>query len=74
MGHPYVSIGMKKKNFMLQSTRKWQILIRMKYVLCSVGKGNTNNMMKKVPTLFPRYCTGKLRKAKLSHKILFECK
>ena len=26
---------------------KWQILIRMKYVLCSVRQGNTNNMMKK---------------------------
>ena len=27
-----------------------------------------------VLTLFPRYCTRKLRKAKLSHKILFEDK
>ena len=26
---------------------KWQTLIRMKYVLCSVRKGNTNNMMEK---------------------------
>ena len=26
---------------------KWQTLLRMKYVLCSVRKGNTNNMMEK---------------------------
>ena len=26
---------------------KWQTLIRMKYVLCSVRKGNTNNVMEK---------------------------
>ena len=26
---------------------KWQTLLRMKYVLCSVWKGNTNNMMEK---------------------------
>ena len=26
---------------------KWQTVIRMKYRLCSVGKGNTNNMMEK---------------------------
>ena len=32
---------------MLQSTHKWQTLLRMKYVLCSVRKGNTNNMMEK---------------------------
>ena len=32
---------------MLQSTHKWQTLPRMKYVLCSVRKGNTNNMMEK---------------------------
>ena len=27
-----------------------------------------------VPSLFPHYCTHKLHKAKLSHKILFEDK
>ena len=37
----------KKPPFMLQSTHKWQTLRRMKYVLRSVRKGNTNNMMEK---------------------------
>ena len=27
--------------------KKWETLPRMKYVLCSVRKGNTNNMMEK---------------------------
>ena len=31
----------------LNLSTKWQTLIRMKYVLCSVRKGNTNNMMEK---------------------------
>ena len=42
-----IKIYLKTNNaFMLQSTHK-KANLRMKYVLCSVRKGNTNNMMEK---------------------------
>ena len=37
----------RKKCLCFNLPTKWQTLLRMKYVLCSVRKGNTNNMMEK---------------------------
>ena len=37
----------KKTYLCFNLPTKWQTLLRMKYVLCSVRKGNTNNMMEK---------------------------
>ena len=43
----YIIARDQKSDLCFNLPTKWQTLIRMKYVLCSVRKGNTNNMMEK---------------------------